>query len=198
VAASAAPVIAGVGHETDFTIVDFACDLRAPTPTAAAELATPDRVDLLAHLSGLRGSLARAMQMVLSNNRWEWGRLENRLRQQSPLSRVRTDRQRLDELARRMSVAVDHSRQLQRTRLVGLELRLAALNPSAVLARGFAVVSTPEGILVRSVDQVSGGDRLNIRVSDGSFGAAVTGESHPVETGAGSDGGVPEGPAGMA
>lgn len=195
VAASAAPVIAGVGHETDFTIVDFACDLRAPTPTAAAELATPDRMDLLAHLSGIKVSLARAMQIVLNNHRWEWNRLENRLRQQTPLSRVRTDRQRLDELSRRMSVAVDHSRQLQRARLVGLELRLASLNPAAVLARGFAVVSTPEGSLVRSVGQVSRGDPLTVRVSDGSFGAAVTGESQPLEPGASSDGEVREGPA---
>jgi exodeoxyribonuclease VII large subunit len=194
VVASAAPVITGVGHETDFTIVDFACDLRAPTPTAAAELATPDRIDLMTHLSGLKVSLARAMQLVLNNHRWEWNRLENRLRQQSPLSRVRTDRQRLDELARRISVAVDHSRQLQRARLVGLELRLAALNPAAVLARGFAVVSTPGGSLIRSVDQVSSGDLLNIRVSDGSFGAAVTGESQTVEPGRSVD--VREGPAG--
>jgi exodeoxyribonuclease VII large subunit len=196
VAASAAPVITGVGHETDFTIVDFACDLRAPTPTAAAELATPDRMDLLAHLSGLKVSLARAMQIVLNNHRWEWNRVENRLRQQSPLSRVRTDRQRLDELARRMSVAVDHSRQLQRARLVGLELRLAALNPAAVLARGFAVVTTPEGSLVRSVGQVSRGDPLNIRVSDGSFGAAVTGASQAVKRGGSLVDGVREGSTG--
>jgi exodeoxyribonuclease VII large subunit len=192
VAASRAPVITGVGHETDFTIADFASDLRAPTPTAAAELATPDRMDLLAHLSSVEGNLTRSMQVVLNNQRWEWSRLEGRLRQQSPLSRVRTDRQRLDELARRMSVTVDHSQRLQRARLMGLELRLAALNPAAVLARGFAVVSTLDGSLIRTAGQVSRGDPLTVRVRDGSFGVTVTGEFQPAEPQSGPDGAARE------
>jgi exodeoxyribonuclease VII large subunit len=174
VAACTVPVITGVGHETDFTIVDFVSDLRAPTPTAAAELATPDRLDLLAELSALRQRLGQAVQDDLNEQRWAWNRLENRLRQQSPLARVRSDRQRLDGLGRRAAVALSHDQQLQRARLAGLQQRLAALDPRSVLARGYAVVTAADGRPVRSVYQVREAEPLDVQVSDGRFGVRVT------------------------
>jgi exodeoxyribonuclease VII large subunit len=178
IAASDAPVITGVGHETDFTLADFTSDLRAPTPTAAAELATPDRLELLSHLSMLAQRMGLAVQTVLSSQRWAWNQVENRLRQQSPLVRVRTDRQRLDELSRRAGIAVEHREQLQRALLTGMEQRLASLSPLAVLARGFSIVTRTDGRLVSSVTQVSAGDPLLVRVGDGAFNARVSNHSN--------------------
>jgi len=171
IAASQAPIITGVGHETDFTIADFAADLRAPTPTAAAELATPNRDDLRASLADQAGRLSRTIQAVLSNQRWELSSLQNRLQLRSPQARLRTDRQRLDELARRAEITVLHSLELRHTRLTGLDQRLGSLSPLAVLGRGFAVVSHPDGQVVRSVHQIHPDDELNVRVSDGQFHA---------------------------
>jgi exodeoxyribonuclease VII large subunit len=175
IAASQTPVITGVGHETDFTIADFTADLRAPTPTAAAELATPHRDDLRAALAELESRLARTIQGVLSNQRWELGSLHNRLLLHSPQARLRNDRQRLDDLTHRMATAAFHTMQLRQTRLSGLEQRLKALSPLAVLGRGFAVVSHPDGQVVRSLQQVRPDDELDVRVSDGQFKARVTG-----------------------
>ena len=167
--ASDAPIITGVGHETDFTIADFAADLRAPTPTAAAELATPNRDDLSVAITDLAERLGRISQAALAARHWELNDRLNRLRFQSPQSRLRTDRQRLDDFTRRVEITVQHNLQLRRTCLNGLEQRLASLNPLAVLGRGFAIVSHPNGPAVRSVTQVQPGDELNVRVSDGEF-----------------------------
>jgi len=173
IAASAAPVISGVGHETDFTIADFVADLRAPTPTAAAELATPHQDDLRALCADLLQRLERSGQTLLAACRWQLTNLHNRLHLRSPQARLRNDLQRLDDLSRRSSLALRHKYQLKRTQLTALEQRLAALNPLAILGRGFAVVSHLDGRLVRSVEHTHPGDRLNVRVSDGTFGVEV-------------------------
>jgi exodeoxyribonuclease VII large subunit len=174
IVASEAPVITGVGHETDFTMADFASDLRAPTPTAAAELATPNRDDLLETLSGLEQRSQRAVQTVLDEQRWTLNRLEHRLRLQTPAARLRSDRQRLDELMHRSQVAQVHTLVLRRARLQAYTQRLESLNPLAVLGRGYAIVTLNDGELVRSVGQVKVGQALDVRVSDGSFAARVS------------------------
>jgi exodeoxyribonuclease VII large subunit len=171
IVASQSPVITGVGHETDFTIADFAADLRAPTPTAAAELATPNRDDLLASLAAQTEQLDRTIRAILSSQRWELSSLQNRLQLRSPQARLDTDRQRLDDLARRAEMGILHSLQLRHTRLAGLDQRLAALSPLAVLGRGYAVVSHADGRVIRSVQQVQPQDALKIRLSDGQFNA---------------------------
>jgi exodeoxyribonuclease VII large subunit len=100
--------------------------------------------------------------------------LQNRLQLCSPQARLRTDHQRLDDLARRAEIGLLHSLQLRHAHLAGLDQRLGSLNPLAVLGRGYAVVSHPDGQVVRSVQQVQPDDRLNIRVSDGQFPARAT------------------------
>jgi exodeoxyribonuclease VII large subunit len=110
---------------------------------------------------------------VISVRRWSLNERTNRLRLHSPASRLRGDRQHIDELARRSGIALDHRLQLSRARLGGLEQRLDSLNPLAVLGRGFAVVSRPDGSVVRSVSQAGTGDALDVRVADGSFGVRV-------------------------
>ncbi len=173
IAVSEAPVISGVGHETDFTIADFVADLRAPTPTAAAELATPDRVDLMAALNDQNQRLVRATLGQTAAQRWNLNELQNRLQGQTPLTRIQNDRQRLDELVHRAELALGHQMKLQGSQLSGLQRRLEALNPLAILKRGYAVVSQPDGSVVRSVTQVQASDELNVRVSDGEFKTRV-------------------------
>jgi exodeoxyribonuclease VII large subunit len=176
VAASTVPVISGVGHETDFTLCDFAADLRAPTPTAAAELATPITViDLAAYLQGMKTRLAASTLSLLTAQRNELAASASRLRFVSPLRRIQTDRQRLDDFARRGVSALKHRVALDKSRLQGFERRLEALNPLAVLGRGYAVVSRQaDGKLVSQVGQAKSGDRLRVRVSDGEFGVTVS------------------------
>ena len=102
IAASNVPVISGVGHETDFTIADFVADLRAPTPTAAAELATPDRADLMVALNDQYKRLIRATLGQTTAQRWTLNELQNRLQRQTPITRIQNDRQRLDEFVHRV------------------------------------------------------------------------------------------------
>jgi exodeoxyribonuclease VII large subunit len=177
IVSSKAPVISGVGHETDFTIADFAADLRAPTPTAAAELATPNRDDLRALLGEDLTHMQRSLESHLSSYHWELDVQRNRLRLYSPVPQIRSDRQRLDDLTRRAGAALGHQIRLQRARLVGLDRRLAALNPLAVLERGYSIVSRLDGQVVRLVHQVQPGEDLTVRVSDGHFGVRVKEES---------------------
>ena len=177
IASSLVPVISGVGHETDFTIADFVSDLRAPTPTAAAELATPNQSDLQINLNDLTQRMGRAMQTTLTDERWQLGRLDNRLSLLSPKSQIRTDRQHLDELIHRAGSALIYKYQLQRAHLTGVQNRLVSLNPESVLNRGYALVRFPDGQIVSHVRQISAGDALQVKVSDGQFEVAVTSEN---------------------
>jgi exodeoxyribonuclease VII large subunit len=169
VAASNAPVISGVGHETDFTLCDFAADLRAPTPTAAAELATQITVlDLQAELQNYRSRLATSTLRLLAEQKNVLSSLTSQLRYASPARRVQSESQRLDELSRRAYLILLHRIQLQSTHVNGMTKRLEALSPLAVLARGYAVLTRKDdGSVVSSVAQAS--DVMNVRVSDGEF-----------------------------
>lgn len=171
IVASMAPVITGVGHETDFTIADFAADLRAATPTAAAELATPNRVDLLALLFELSERIRRSEGANVQDLKWNLAELTNRLKLRSPEMRWLSDRQRLDDLARRASIAWLNRLKVENLRLEGASQRLDSLNPEAILERGYAIVTHQDGQLVRSIKDVSPGDDLEVRVSDGQFNA---------------------------
>jgi exodeoxyribonuclease VII large subunit len=174
VANSRAPVISGVGHETDFTLTDFAADLRAPTPTAAAELATPDRLDMAQRLSELTQRLADSLGSRLDGAAEDCERLRSRLERVSPLGSINNQRQRLDELSLRQAVAWQHRLQYLRVENKGWQQRLAALNPYAVLQRGYAIVSNSEGQVIHSRAQVSEQAVLAIQVSDGKFKVRVT------------------------
>jgi len=172
---SAAPVISGVGHETDFTLADFAADLRAPTPTAAAELATQvDAIELKANLAEIGEVLAsniRAMVRAQSES-VDW--LDNRLKFTSPERRLQTEQQRLDEMSRRWTAAQVHGLQLAEEKFKGLENRLQALSPMAILRRGYAVITKNKKV-VSSITKIQIDDPLSLRVQDGEFTAQVTG-----------------------
>ena len=175
VAASESPVISGVGHETDFTLTDFASDLRAPTPTAAAELATPVTLyDLASAMSDLGQRAEMALANLIQNNRVALASVESRLKFYSPARRLQSERQRADEWSRRLVAASAHRLALEAEKVAGLGKRLVALSPFEVLARGYAVVTrSADGSLIRSVGQVKENEVIEVRVSDGQFGAVV-------------------------
>jgi exodeoxyribonuclease VII large subunit len=169
VAMSAVPIICGVGHETDFTLSDFAADLRAPTPTAAAELATQiTMIDLRAGLQNYKTRILSATLKILAEQKTSLSSLASQLRYVSPERRIQSERQRVDELTRRAHSSLFHHIQLQSAHIRGMQRRLEALNPNAVLARGYAVVTRrDDGSVVSRVAEAS--DEMKVRVRDGEF-----------------------------
>jgi len=170
------PVISGVGHETDFTIADFVADLRAPTPSAAAELATPDIAELATGLEDAGRRLAVGLGGRLEAAKWRVKTAGLALRAHSPHQRMLNLTQRLDEYQGRLDRAVEGRMQARHQNLAGLARALGAVNPLATLARGYAIVRRVDtGEVVRDPAQVAGGDRLGIRVQRGQFHADVVG-----------------------
>ncbi len=171
---SRAPVVSAVGHETDYTIVDYVADLRAPTPSAAAELATPNRLELQARLLATESWLKGAMVTLIDASRDEVQLAMRRLLQ----TRIDIDRerQRVDDLTRTAlllsrSVMVASRAQINQQLAV-----LASLDPLRTLERGYAVVHNRQtGGVVAKRAQVRSGDSLNVQVSDGSFNAVAEG-----------------------
>lgn len=175
VASSSIPIICGVGHETDFTLSDFAADLRAPTPTAAAELATQlTIIDLAAQVENYKNRISTATLSFLAEQHSLLSSLNATLRYASPDRRIQSERQRVDELSRRVYSSLLHRIQLQSTHIKGMQRRLEALSPLAVLRRGFAVVTRKEdGDVISRVAQVEPGLKVTIRVSDGQMDAEI-------------------------
>jgi exodeoxyribonuclease VII large subunit len=171
--ASPVPVITGIGHEIDFTIADFVADLRAPTPTAAAELATPDQGELRQSLMENQKRLNSSIRSYLETIRWKVDALKKGLKYNAPVVKIRYGRQQVDELSRRAETSLLHHLRLKGMHLEGLLHNLEALNPKAILERGYAVVSQTNGTPVRSVYQVHPGEDLQVQVSDGEFGVQV-------------------------
>jgi exodeoxyribonuclease VII large subunit len=169
VADSKAPIICGVGHETDFTLCDFASDLRAPTPTAAAELATQTTLDdLRAQLTHHASRIADLTSGLLAEQKASISSLISRLKYISPERRIPSEYQRLDEFSRRAFSALTHRIQLQASNVDGISKRLQSLNPEGVLSRGYAIITRKDdGAVVSKVSQAHG--EMKVRVSDGEF-----------------------------
>lgn len=167
IAASPVPVITGIGHETDFTLADFAADVRAPTPTGAAVAATPDRADLKSELYGVQSRLGAAILNGIYQRRQELDGLRLRLERATPARMIQSERQGIDDLQQRGQRAFYHALQLRRARLEGLYNRLEALSPAAVLQRGFALVLHPDGRLMRSAAEAQVGEAVNVQMRDG-------------------------------
>jgi exodeoxyribonuclease VII large subunit len=168
------PVVAGVGHEVDVTIADLAADLRAPTPSAAAELVSPDRVALQRLIARDGGRLARAMGALLERSAARLARERDALGMLSPAARLAAQRTRLLALARALGRAGEARLTGGRARLAELAARLETLSPLAVLARGYALVRRArDGAIVRTADQLEPGERLWVRVAEAELEAVV-------------------------
>ncbi len=174
VARSRIPVISGVGHETDFTIVDFVADLRAATPTAAAELAVPDMAVIAQDLLESRRLLDRSLMGTLEQQRQRLINQTSQLERRSPLLFVRIQRQRVDDLQRRLVIQTRHGMVIKQKSVDNLVQKLASLAPASILRRGYAIVHTSGGEVVHNTSQVQPGDPVRIQVAHGSFGAQVT------------------------
>ena len=196
IAGSKVPVVSAVGHEVDFTIADFVADLRAPTPSAAAELVVREKQAVVDSLGQLRARLERFAARPLRDLerrvdeltarlrreiRSELGRANHRvvlvtraLRASDPVARVANDRHRLENLQSRLITSLtrrcDHARYGLRT-AVG---RLDSLSPLAVLGRGYSLTRTPTGEVVHSPAQVQVGDGIRVLLHRGSLDARVT------------------------
>ena len=178
VASSSIPVITGIGHETDVILADFAADFRAPTPSAAAEVATPDRAILREDLAFRRSDLNQLFGGYLHQLRQSLEMWTARLQLTSPRAHIASKQQKLDEFVARTETAIQHKMVLSSATLSSLEKNLHAMGPSTILARGYAVVTrTVNGQTVRSVSDVNPGDRLQIRVQDGTFEAETKDQS---------------------
>lgn len=179
VAASKVPIICGVGHETDFTLTDFAADLRAPTPTAAAELATPiSASDLRAIVASMSGEITDSILAMLEDDRGEAATALQALRFHSPERRIQIGRQQVDDLARRASAGQAHLLALAASQIQSLDKRLTSLSPLQVLRRGYAIVTRQaDGQIIRKVAEAR--DGIRVRVTDGEFGARVADQGKP-------------------
>ena len=160
------PIISGVGHEIDFTIVDFVADLRAPTPSAAAELATPNRDDLLLDIDRLRMRLAEQLGDRLDQRSRELANMHGRLRWLRPLKRIEADNRGLLDLQQRRQRAIATFLKRLRERLSSRERALDTANPAHILGRGYALVIDERGDIIRRAAQVSAGQRLDIRLAE--------------------------------
>ena len=168
------PVISAVGHEPDVTISDFVADLRAATPSNAAELAVPDQAELRVRLEALQKQLAAALRRRAQLARSRLDGLRSRPALQEPLRLVQDRRQSLDRLTERLAAAEAAALSAQRTRLTRLAAGLDAMGPLKVLARGYAVVSDESGALVQEAAAVKAGQSVRITFRDDSVSATIT------------------------
>ena len=175
VGAANIPLVCGVGHETDLILADFAADVRAATPSAAAELATPDKMSLMEDLDELRTLAIQSFTDRISILRHQLTAMQSRLLGVSPRARIDNHRQRLDDSMHRALAALRHNLALANASTQGLAIALLAYSHDSVLQRGYALVNrTSDGRLVTSIGQVSAGERIHVRVQDGVFEADVS------------------------
>ncbi len=197
IAASPIPVVSGVGHETDFSIADFVADLRAPTPTAAATAASPDREALASHLAKARAQLAREMRRRLEQRMQMVDSLAKQL--VTPAERVKRMAESLAAFRARLSRALqpalrdrgagiasardrlrlrlDLAMRDRHARVAAAGAALSHLDPGQVLSRGYAIVRAADGSVVRSSAQVAVGEEIGLRFAAGAAAARVTSRS---------------------
>lgn len=181
IAACKTPLISAVGHETDLTISDMVADLRAPTPTAAAELATPSVDELKMGLSQWIGKLSMTLQHQLDRFWQQFDHLSERHAFQQPQVIIDLQRKKLKILVHQMDLSMDHHFSVTKAKLKGFEKELSVLNPSDVLNRGYSIAFKRDGSIIRQADALDIGDRFVLKTGDGSLEAEkkkfLTGEN---------------------
>lgn len=174
IAASALPVVSAVGHEVDFTLSDFVADLRAPTPSAAAELVIPDRAQIITRIGLLKKAFCKVVTERLTNQQTLCLHYLKRLQLYRPLSLLQQRRQRLDELEIRLLQAVKNLLASRAAQLEGFIHTFAALDPRAILKRGYAIVyHLPEERMIKTVQAVKPQSSVAVELYDGKFSALV-------------------------
>ena len=167
------PVISAVGHEPDVTISDFVADLRAATPSNAAELAVPDQDALRQQLDSMAGAMASALSRQVRSARQHLAVLSKSPALASPTGYLNQKKQNLELLKSRLVTAQTMSIDRRKRRFVELTAKLDAMSPLKVLTRGYAMAQTADGAVIRSVTQVNAGDAITVQFSDGRISATV-------------------------
>ena len=176
--ASSIPIVTGIGHEIDFTIADFVADLRAPTPSAAAQLVAPDAAIWRQRLEQLLARFAAAARRALRSEQLRLEALTRRLQQSHPGARLQQHSQRLDELEARLRLSLRARIAAGTARLESAARALQAVSPLATLERGFAVVTrASDGALITDAKQLAVGEAFDARLAHGSLRASVSGRS---------------------
>lgn len=175
VAASQAPVISGVGHETDFTLTDFAADLRAPTPTGAAVAAVPDMMELADNLHGWQTLIEQLIRARLDDLHTTMLEMTMRMDHVSPESKIRQHMQKLDNASMRLNYIQEKFFSYHRKVLDVAFEKLSGYDSRNILQRGYSIVEDKKGILVTSTKQVQLGAGIRAWVADGVISADVTG-----------------------
>jgi exodeoxyribonuclease VII large subunit len=160
------PVISGVGHETDYTIADFVADLRAPTPSAAAELAISSQVELEKNISNIFNRLCSAIQYKIGNYRERLKALSKKRVFTNPVEMISNQIQQLDDLTRRLQSGIDRDVSGYQERFKVLSGKLESLSPLKTLARGYTI-TTSQGRIIKNLNQVEVGELIQTRVKDG-------------------------------
>ena len=173
---SEVPVISEVGHEVDYTVADFVADLRAPTPSAAAELVMPLKDELIERIEELKLRNLQAMNGILKDLRQQLKALEENRSLRDPLAIFEIQFQKLDELKKTLSVLFQNALLMKKEKMLALIGKLEALGPLAILKRGFSVtLAMPGEKVVVSAGAVKVGDEIKTRLADGFFTSRVTG-----------------------
>ena len=173
VAGSRLPVVTGVGHETDATIVDFVADLRAPTPSAAAAAVTPDRSEVQAQLAVVEQAMITQALGLIASARRDLRSAERRLALLNPQRKLDQYRQRLEDRTLRLQSALATRLARRREQWRTSSLRLAALSPRQVLARGYSIVLAEDGRVVTGPIGLVPGQALRIQAAEGAYGVQV-------------------------
>jgi exodeoxyribonuclease VII large subunit len=164
---SKTPIISGIGHETDFTLSDFAADLRAPTPTGAAVAATPDIREIKALLDDITTRMNSDVQYLIQSEQFNARQLTARLERASPIRRIQNEKQRVDERYDRSARAYRQAVRFRKNSLDSCLAHFRSLSPDTVLKRGYALILNQDSKMVKSIKDVSSGMLLRVQFSDG-------------------------------
>lgn len=167
------PVVSAVGHETDYTICDFVSDMRAPTPSAAAELVFPNTAEQKGRLASMSGILEVKMQKKLRDMKYSLSSLSRELEMRSPLRMLKDKNMRVSLLAERLEGAIDKKLDSSKSKLEIYCARLCAQNPLLVLSKGYALIQNNENTVISSSRELSSGDDIKLVFADGEVSATV-------------------------
>ncbi len=171
------PIVSAVGHETDFTIADFVADLRAPTPSGAAEMTIPDKENLVKQLRLWQGKLNRIIRHILELKEQRFVNTIENLRYQSPKNKILQHLQTIDDLVGRLKLNLKHIININENILIKYKEKIITLSPKSILSRGYSIcLKIPEKVVVKNINQVETNDKLDIVVQDGTISANVSGK----------------------
>lgn len=175
--ASKIPIVSAVGHETDFTISDFVADLRAPTPSGAAEMTIPEKGSLIKNIRLLGEKLNRIIFHIFDLKEQRYFSMAENLKYQSPKNKVMQHLQTVDDLNNRLRLNIKHLFNNYENRLNSFRDKFASLNPKSVLDRGYSIcLKIPERVVIKNIKQVEKDNKIEVIVRDGSISANVSGK----------------------